>query len=129
MIVQPGSPSRLAHLAFCGNDDDVRRANNIAFQRSGARASGILFQELREDLSPCLWLSRAVAFRDVTRRKETMCLAVLRCAGAMKISTASLSRDREKINISFSKWESKGEKERNRRNERINTMNRKALRE
>lgn len=46
-------------------------------------------------------VARAVAFRDVTRRKETMCLAVLRCAGAMKISTASLPRDR-KINITFS---------------------------
>lgn len=45
---------------------------------------------------------RAVTFRDVTRRKETMCLAVLRCAGAMKISTASLLRDKEKINITFS---------------------------
>lgn len=45
---------------------------------------------------------RAVAFRNVTRRKETMCLAVLRCAGAMKISIASLPRDREKINITFS---------------------------
>lgn len=46
-------------------------------------------------------VARAVAFRNVTRRKETMCLAVLRCAGAMKISTASLPRDR-KINITFS---------------------------
>lgn len=32
-----------------------------------------------------------VAFRDVTRRKETMCLAVLRCARAMKISTAEFA--------------------------------------
>lgn len=41
----------------------------------------------------------AVAFRDVTRRKETICLAVLRCAGAMK------------INITFSKREGGRERE------------------
>lgn len=53
----------------------------------------------------------AVAFRDVTRRKETMCLAVLRCAGATKISTASLQRGAGKINITFSKREGGRERE------------------
>lgn len=92
MIVQPGSPSRLAHLAFCGNDDDVRRANNIAFQRSGG-LRGSFFRN--SSGRPCLWprgIARGSIPRcDVTRRKEAMCLAVLRCAGAMKISTAKFA--------------------------------------
>lgn len=57
--------------------------------------------------------SRAMAFRDVTRRKETICLAVLRRVGAMKISTA---KDREKINITFSEREKGRDREKQREN-------------
>jgi len=76
-------------------------------------------------LAVSLAVARGGISRDVTRRKETMCLAVLRCAGAMKISTASLPRDREKINITFSEREEGRERERERdaEKERINTMN------
>lgn len=136
MIVQPGlsASPRLAHLAFCGNDDDVRRANNIAFQRGGT-GFGDPFSENspgrpRRRVFGCRVASRrmrAVAFRDVTRRKQTMCLAVLRCAGAMKISATSLPRDREKINIASFKRE-EGRWRRYGETERINTMNREASR-
>lgn len=126
MIVQPGSPSRLAHLAFCGNDGDVRRANNIAFQRSVA-GFGDPFSETPRKTSR-VFGRRAVAFRDVTRRKETMCLAVLRCAGAMKISAASLPRDREKINITFPPRGRKAEEDREKEREFNAMLNRETLR-
>lgn len=114
MIVQPGSTSRLAHRAFCGNDDDVRRANNIAFQRSGGLRGSFFRNSGKTSLARVFGrrvAASAVAFRDVTRRKETMRLAVLRYAGAMKISTASLQRGAGKINITFSKREGGRERE------------------